>query len=72
MKIHPEYTVTIKQEDDYWVRWIEEIPGVNCQETTREELLESLSITLKEAIEFNRKDILVKKICKDLGIKQCN
>lgn len=29
---------------------------VNCQEATREELLESLRITLSEALEFNRKD----------------
>jgi len=34
--------------------WIEEIPGVNCQEYTREELLES----------FN----LARKICEDLAI----
>ena len=57
--MHSEYTAVIKQDDDYWVGWIEEIPGVNCQETTREELLESLRITLKEAIEFNRKDALL-------------
>jgi len=28
--------------------------GVNCQDATREEFLESLRITLAEAIEFNR------------------
>ncbi|MGO9472971.1 MAG: hypothetical protein ACLPWS_06095 [Rhodomicrobium sp.] len=32
----------------------EEVPGVNCQERTREELLESLRDTLKEALSFNR------------------
>ncbi|HEY4594541.1 MAG TPA: type II toxin-antitoxin system HicB family antitoxin, partial [Thermoanaerobaculia bacterium] len=31
-----------------------EIPGVNCQEASREELLESLRVTLQEALEFNR------------------
>jgi len=30
------------------------VPGVNCQEPTREELIESLRVTLAEAIEFNR------------------
>jgi hypothetical protein len=30
--------------------------GVNCQEATREKLLESLRGTLQEAIEFNRQD----------------
>jgi len=50
------YTAVIKQDDGWWIGWIEEIPGVNCQEATREELLESLKITLREALEFNRQD----------------
>lgn len=53
-----EYTAVMKQEDDYWVGWIEEVPGVNCQERTYEELKETLEITLREALEFNRKDAL--------------
>ena len=36
------------------IGWIEEIPGVNCQEAAKDALLASLRITLKEAIEFNR------------------
>ena len=47
------YTALIKQEDDWWIGWIEEIPGVNCQETTKEKLLETLKITLEEALEMN-------------------
>lgn len=53
-----EYTAVIKKEDDWWIGWIEEVPGVNCQECTREELLKTLRITLKEALEFNRQDAL--------------
>jgi predicted RNase H-like HicB family nuclease len=53
-----EYTAVIKQENDWWIGWIEEVPGVNCQERTREELLETLRLTLKEAIEFNRQEAL--------------
>ncbi len=53
-----EYTAVIKQEDNWWLGWIEEIPGVNCQEKTYEELKETLKITLKEALEFNRQDAL--------------
>lgn len=53
-----EYTAVIKQVGKWWIGWVEEIPGVNCQERTREELLESLRITLKEAIELNRDDAL--------------
>ena len=52
------YTAVTKEEGDWWVGWIEEVPGVNCQEHTHEELLESLKITLKEALEFNRQDAI--------------
>ena len=52
------YTAAVKHEADAWIGWIEEIPGVNCQEATREELLESLRITLAEAIEFSRADAI--------------
>ena len=52
------YTAVIKRVDDWWIGWIEEVPGVNCQEATKEELLETLRITLQEAIEFNRQDAL--------------
>jgi predicted RNase H-like HicB family nuclease len=50
------YTAVVKQDGDSWIGWIEEIPGVNCQEPTKEELLESLRVTLEEALEFNRQD----------------
>lgn len=56
--MHSEYTAVIRQSDGWWIGWVEEIPGVNCQEQTREGLLESLRITLKEAIEFNRQDAI--------------
>jgi len=56
--MNSEYTAGIKQDDGWWVGWIEEVPGVNCQEKTIEELRESLKITLKEALEFNRQDAL--------------
>ena len=51
-----EYTAIVKQQGDWWIGWIEEVPGVNCQERSLEELLESLRVTLHEAIEFNRQD----------------
>jgi predicted RNase H-like HicB family nuclease len=53
-----EYTAVIKQDGDWWIGWIEEIPGVNCQEASRDELLASLKETLNEALEFNRQDAL--------------
>jgi len=52
------YTAVIKQDGSDWIGWIEEIPGVNCQESSRETLEETLRITLKEALVFNRLDAL--------------
>ena len=50
------FTAIIKQDGPWWVGWIEEIPGVNAQEKTREALLGSLKIILGEALEFNRNE----------------
>jgi len=55
-KTEMEYTAVIKKSGEWWIGWIEEVPGVNCQEPTREELRRSLSETLAEALEFNWQD----------------
>jgi predicted RNase H-like HicB family nuclease len=52
------YTAAIKQSGPWWIGWIEEIPGVNCQEPTKEELLETLKVTLREVLELNRREAL--------------
>jgi hypothetical protein len=52
------YKAVVRNDGDWWIGWIEEIAGVNCQERTREELLETLRVTLREALEFNRKEAL--------------
>jgi predicted RNase H-like HicB family nuclease len=52
------FTAVLKKSGEWWIGWIEEVPGVNCQEPTREQLIESLRITLREALEFNRRDAL--------------
>jgi hypothetical protein len=52
------YTAVLRQDGEWWVGWIEEVPGVNCQERTRPELIETLRVTLREALEFNRQDAL--------------
>ena len=46
------YTAQIQHCGEWWIGWIREIPGVNCQERNREELIETLKITLIEALEF--------------------
>ena len=50
------YTAITKRDGDWWIGWIEEIPGINCQEKTQEALLETLRVTLTEALDFNRKE----------------
>ncbi len=52
------FTAVVKQSGPWWIGWIEEIPGVNCQEHTREELLETLRVTLREALELNRREAI--------------
>jgi len=49
-----EYTAVLKLEGDWWIGWVEEVLGVNCQERTKEALLASLRDVLEEAIELNR------------------
>jgi len=53
-----EYTALVMHENDWWVGWIEEVPGVNCQEKTYGELKKTLAVTLREALEFNRQDAI--------------
>jgi len=54
--MNTEFTAIIKEDSGWWIGWIEEIPGVNCQEESREELISSLREVLKEALEFNREE----------------
>ena len=52
------YTAVIQQDEGWWIGWIQEIPGVNGQERTKDELLETLQITLRETIEYNREEAI--------------
>jgi hypothetical protein len=52
------YTAVTKQDGGWWIGWIEELPGVNCQERTRDALLASLRTTLAEALAFNREEAI--------------
>jgi predicted RNase H-like HicB family nuclease len=56
--MHREYTAVVKQQGDWWIGWVEEVPGVNCQERTHAELMESLQVTLREALELNRDEAI--------------
>jgi hypothetical protein len=47
------YTAVIQQSGDWWIGWVEEVPGVNSQGKTREELMENLHSALQEALQMN-------------------
>lgn len=52
------YTAVIQHTGPWWIGWVAEVPGVNSQGETREELLENLHSALEEALEMNRADAL--------------
>jgi predicted RNase H-like HicB family nuclease len=54
--MNSSYTAITKQDNGWWIGWVEELPGVNAQEQTKEALLVSLREILKEALEFNREE----------------
>ncbi|HEY5567457.1 MAG TPA: type II toxin-antitoxin system HicB family antitoxin [Gammaproteobacteria bacterium] len=49
-----EYTAVVQKDGRWWVGWLEEIPGVNCQGESRDELVANLRSALQEALEMNR------------------
>lgn len=50
------YTAVVRQDGEWWIGWVEEVPGVNSQAKTREHLLDNLREALSEALEMNRED----------------
>lgn len=49
------YTAVIRQDGEWWIGWVEEVPGVNSQGATRDELLDNLRDALEEALEWNHR-----------------
>jgi predicted RNase H-like HicB family nuclease len=47
-----EFTAIVKRDGDWWIGWVEEIPGANAQEKTKEELISSLREAVKDIIEL--------------------
>lgn len=45
-----KYRAIIQQKDDWWIGWLVDIPGVNAQEKTRDELIESLRIGAEDML----------------------
>jgi predicted RNase H-like HicB family nuclease len=52
-----QYKADIQKDGEFWIGWIEEVPGVNSQGHSREELLENLQSALTEALELNREEV---------------
>lgn len=44
------YTAIYKKDGNFWIGWIEEVPGVHAQEKTKKQLLASLKTILQEAL----------------------
>lgn len=49
-----EVTAIIQKDGDWWIGWVEQIPGANAQERTREELIVSLREAAKDILALNR------------------
>ena len=45
-----KFRAVIKKSGDWWIGWLIDLPGVNAQEKTREELLESLRIGAEDML----------------------
>ena len=53
------YTAVIRQDEPWWIGWMKEVPGVNSQGATRQELIANLREALAEVIEMNTPDYFV-------------
>ena len=45
-----EYRAVIKKTNDWWIGWLVDLPGVNAQEKTREQVIESLRVGAQEML----------------------
>lgn len=45
-----EFRAVIKKSGDWWIGWFVDLPGVNAQEKTKEELANSLKIGAEDML----------------------
>ncbi|MDO8568426.1 MAG: hypothetical protein Q7R57_06900 [Dehalococcoidales bacterium] len=45
-----QYRAVIKKSGDWWIGWLVDLPGVNAQERTRQQLIESLKIGAEDML----------------------
>lgn len=48
------FTAVFKEDDGWWVGWVEELPGAIAQERTLEEARQSLREVIPVILEVNR------------------
>ena len=58
MKMKSQYTAVVQRDGEWWIGWVEEVPGVNAQARTRRQLAANLRAALKEALAPYRGDAL--------------
>ena len=54
--MNSNYNAVIQRDGKWRIGWVEEVPGVNSQGATRDELIDNLRSALSEALEMNRAD----------------
>ena len=45
-----KFRAVIKRRGDWWIGWLIDLPGVNAQEKTRQELVESLKVGAEDML----------------------
>jgi predicted RNase H-like HicB family nuclease len=45
-----EYRAIVKKSDGWWIGWLVDLPGVNAQEKTKKEVIESLKIGAEDML----------------------
>jgi predicted RNase H-like HicB family nuclease len=46
-----KYRAVIKKTDEWWIGWLIDLPGVNAQEKTKAELIESLRVGAEDMLD---------------------
>ncbi|MDP8239224.1 MAG: type II toxin-antitoxin system HicB family antitoxin [Candidatus Hatepunaea meridiana] len=50
-----KFNAVFQQDEDWWIAWVEELPGANTQGKTLEEARENLKEAVQMVLETNRK-----------------
>jgi predicted RNase H-like HicB family nuclease len=62
------YTAIIKEDGDWWIGWIEEMPGAIAQEHTLDEARQSLRDVIPVLLEVQREQQAAVDIREDMSV----